>query len=122
MLGGRGGRLGPDLGSIRNERKISELQEAIVNPDKSLRRGYETVEVRLLSGAVVRGTKKNEDTFSIQIMDEKETLHMFLKQDLKEIRAPHKSLMPATGLTPPELNNGLPFLKNPVPGGFEPAE
>jgi cytochrome c oxidase cbb3-type subunit 3 len=45
MFEGRGGRLGPDLSSIRNERKAAELQEAIVNPDKSLRPGYETVEI-----------------------------------------------------------------------------
>ena len=122
MFGGRGGRLGPDLSSIRNERKASELQEAIVDPDKSLRRGYETVEVRLPSGQVVRGAKKNEDTFSIQIMDEKEKLHMLLKQDLKEIKTPHKSLMPAANLNPAERNNVIAFLKNPGPVDLEPAE
>src|SRR5690242_12666856 len=37
MFNGRGGRLGPDLSSIRNERKASELQEAIADPDKSSR-------------------------------------------------------------------------------------
>src|SRR5260370_18641699 len=47
MLGGRGGRLGPDLSSIRNERKISELHEAIVNPTKSLRRVSHTLAFRL---------------------------------------------------------------------------
>src|SRR5262245_35689478 len=88
---GRGGRLGPDLSEIRHERKTSDLQESIVNPDKSLRKGYETVEVRLASGTLVRGAKRNEDTFSIQVMDEKEKLHMFLKKDLKEIKTPHKS-------------------------------
>src|SRR5438132_1656755 len=84
MFQGRGGRLGPDLSEIRHERKTAELQEAIVNPDKSLRRSYETVEVRLASGRLVRGAKKNEDTFSIQVMDEKEQLHRLLKKDLKE--------------------------------------
>ena len=79
MFGGRGGRLGPDLSPIRSERSISELREAIVNPDQSLRRGYETVEARLPSGQLVRGVKKSEDTFSIQIMDEKEKLHMLFK-------------------------------------------
>jgi PQQ-dependent dehydrogenase (methanol/ethanol family) len=116
MFGGRGGRLGPDLSSIRNERKASELQEAIVNPDKSLRRNYETVEVRLPSGQILRGAKKNEDTFSIQIMDGKERLHMLLKQDLKEIKSPRKSLMPAIDLSAAELDNVIAFLKNPGDG------
>src|SRR5260370_11732322 len=122
MLGGRGGRLGPDLSGIGNERKIAELQEAIVNPDKSLRRSYETAEVRLPSGQLLRGVKKNEDTFSIQIMDEKEKLHMLLKKDLKEIKTPHKSLMPATDLTGGELDNVIAFLKNPGPGEAAPPE
>ena len=115
MFGGRGGRLGPDLSSIRNERKASELQEAITSPDKSLRRGYETVEVRLPSGELLRGVKKNEDTFSIQIMDEKEKLHMLLKKDLREIKTPHKSLMPSIDLTAAGLDNVIAFLKNPGP-------
>jgi PQQ-dependent dehydrogenase (methanol/ethanol family) len=122
MFNGRGGRLGPDLSSIRNERKASELQEAIVEPDKSLRPGYETVEVLLPSGQLLRGAKKNEDTFSIQIMDEKEKLHMLLKSDLREIRTPHKSLMPSIELTAAGLDNVIAFLKNPGPPEAPPAE
>jgi alcohol dehydrogenase (cytochrome c) len=115
MIAGRGGRLGPDLSGIRNERKTGELQDAIVDPDRSLRKGYETAEVRLPSGQLLRGVKKNEDTFSIQIMDGKEKLHLLLKKDLKEIRTPRKSLMPATDITGAELDDVIAFLKNPGP-------
>ncbi len=118
MFEGRGGRLGPDLSSIRFERKASQLQEAIADPDKSLRPNYETVEVRLPSGQILRGAKKNEDTFSIQLMDEHEKLHMLLKRNVTEIKAPRKSLMPATDMTGAELDNVIAFLKNPGP---EPA-
>jgi PQQ-dependent dehydrogenase (methanol/ethanol family) len=114
MFSGRGGRLGPDLSSIGGERKASELRDAIVDPDKSLRPGYETVEARLPSGQLLRGVKKNEDTFSIQIMDQQEKLHMLLKQDLRDIKTPHKSLMPATDLTGAGLDNVIAFLKNPL--------
>ena len=51
-------------------------------------------------------------------MDEKEKLHLFTKQDLKEIKKPHKSLMTAPDLTPAELDNVLAFLKIPVPSTF----
>jgi len=115
MFEGRGGRLGPDLTPIRNERKVSELREAIVHPDNSVRRDYEMVEVQLASGGVLRGVKKNEDTFSIQIMDENEKLHMLLKQNLKTIRRARKSLMPAANLTPSELDDLAAFLHNPGP-------
>ena len=68
------------------ERKADrQSAESDLNPDESLRRNYETVEVRLADGRILRGVTKNEDTFSIQIMDEKEKLHMLLKSDLKEI-------------------------------------
>ncbi len=119
MFGGRGGRLGPDVSLIGNERTASEIREAVINPDKSLRRGYETVEVRLLSGQLVRGVKKNEDTFSIQIMDEREHLHMLLKRNLKEIKTSRKSLMPVIPMTADELDNVIAFLKNP--GGSNPV-
>lgn len=122
MFGGRGGRLGPDLGSIHSERTISELREAILDPDKTMRRGYETVEVRLSSGELLRGVKKNDDTFSIQIMDQREKLHLLLKQNLKEIKTPHQSLMPAAHLTAAELDNVLAFLKTPGSSGAVPAE
>jgi alcohol dehydrogenase (cytochrome c) len=70
----------------------------------------------------VRGVKKNEDTFSIQIMDEQEKLYMLLKQDVEEIKKPRKSLMPAAHLTATELDNVIAFLKNPSPGDAAPAE
>src|SRR6185503_15074057 len=86
------------------------VRQAILNPDETIRRGYETVEVRLANGQLVRGVTKNEDTFSIQIMDENEKLHMLLKRDLKEIHRSRKSLMPAARLSPVELENVLAFL------------
>ncbi len=122
MFEGRGGRLGPDLSAIRKERKASELQEAIVSPDKSLRPGYETVEVVEPSGHILIGVKKNEDTFSIQMMDKQEKLHMLLKKEVKQIRTPHKSLMPAVDLNATQLNDLIAFLKNPGPRELPPLD
>jgi PQQ-dependent dehydrogenase (methanol/ethanol family) len=119
MVKGRGGRLGPDLSTIGAERSPSEIRDAIANPDKSLRRGFETVEVRLRSGELIRGARKNEDTFSIQIMDERERLHVLLKRDIQGIDAPKKSLMPTEALPPGDLDNLVAFLKNPATSGFE---
>jgi PQQ-dependent dehydrogenase (methanol/ethanol family) len=132
MFGGQGGRLGPDLGLLmagggggggRRGAPVN-LRQAILNPDETIRRGYETVEVRLANGQLVRGVNKNEDTFSIQIMDEKEKLHMLLKQDVKEVHRSRKSLMPAAKLSPVELENVLAFLAkresvNPPPAAWK---
>ena len=110
MVGGRGGRLGPDLSEIRNERKLSELRKAIRTPDDTLREGYETVEVEFTDGKRVRGTARNQDTFSIQLMDEREKLHRLLKKDLKRVIRTQKSLMPTTSLSAAQTDNLIAFL------------
>ena len=123
MFGGQGGRLGPDLGlPMGGGRRPVNVRQAILNPDESLRRNYETVEVRLSNGRLLRGVLKNEDTFSLQIMDEKEQLHMLLKSDVKQIDKPHKSLMPAPHLTAPELEDVLAFLAKRGQGSAPPVE
>jgi alcohol dehydrogenase (cytochrome c) len=65
---------------------------------------------------------KNEDTFSIQIMDEKEQLHMLLKSDLKQIVHPNKSLMPTPHLTAADLENVLAFLGKTAPASQPAAD
>ena len=37
---------------------------------------------------------RNEDTYSIQILDESESLRAFMKADLESIEKPEESLMP----------------------------
>ena len=46
------------------------------------------------SGERIRGTKKNEDVFSIQIMDLRERIQGYLKADLREVIYEKESLMP----------------------------
>src|SRR5207249_3809303 len=70
------------------------LGEAIRTPSAHLATGFETVSVVTRAGATVTGVKRNEDTFSLQVMDSAETLHFFLKENLKEVTYPRRSLMP----------------------------
>ena len=104
MFGGPGGRLGPDLSRIGEEKPVAELKKAITQPDDSLREGYQTAEVRTADGNVVRGVIKNEDTFSLQMMDEHEKLHLLAKADLKEVKRPQRSLMPAPQFATPRTS------------------
>jgi PQQ-dependent dehydrogenase (methanol/ethanol family) len=110
MVGGRGGRLGPDLSSIKSEKKASELRKAIDNPDENLRQNFETVEVEFQGGEVLRGVAKNEDTFSVQIMDEREKLHLLLKKDLTRVTRTHQSLMPPLKLNWSDVEDVIAFL------------
>jgi PQQ-dependent dehydrogenase (methanol/ethanol family) len=108
---GQGGRLGPDLSRIGEARTVRELQAAISQPHKDLVRGFETIEVRMKNGAEIRGVRKNEDTFSLQVMDEQENLRLLLKKDIASFRLTGKSLMPEAAVSGAQADNIIAFLK-----------
>ena len=105
MIDGKGGRVGPDLSSVGNRRSPEFLAEKIRNPNKNLAPSQmepgkewpydaEAVTVVTRDGKSVRGALRNEDTFSIQIMDLQDGLHSYLKKDLRDVTHEGKSLMP----------------------------
>jgi alcohol dehydrogenase (cytochrome c) len=97
MVNGRGGRLGPDLSRIGASRSHRALTESLRHPDKEIADGYETAIAVTNDGQRIAGIRKNEDAFSLQLMDQQERLHLFVKKDLKEVIHERKSLMPAYG-------------------------
>jgi PQQ-dependent dehydrogenase (methanol/ethanol family) len=121
IFGGQGGRLGPDLTRIAEEKNVTELRKDITQPDESLREGYRTAEVRTADGTVIRGIVKNEDTFSIQMMDEQERLHLLLKAELTQVTHPQRSLMPVPTLSPADVENLIAFLKKTEPSEIGPG-
>ena len=48
-------------------------------------------------GTVVTGRRLNEDTYSVQLIDDRERLHSLLKADLKEFTIVKTSPMPSFG-------------------------
>ena len=56
--------------------------------------GYQPVTIVTRDGQRIRGVKKNEDAFSVQIMDTHERLQGYVKSDLKEMIDEETSLMP----------------------------
>lgn len=96
-VNGRGGRLGPDLSRIGAARARSALLNQIRGANEDLRPGYEPVTLTSPEGRAIRGTKKNEDVFSVQIMDTGERIQGYLKSELKGVRDDKGSLMPKYG-------------------------
>jgi len=92
-VNGRGGRLGPDLSSI-GKWSSQALREAIVKPNDREGREANTIVVRTKEGREIRGLRKNEDTFTVQLMDVAGEYHLLQKKDLAEVRHEEKSLMP----------------------------
>jgi putative heme-binding domain-containing protein len=93
-VGGRGGHLGPDLTRIGSSRSLSALAAKIRTPNRNVMAGFQPVTLVFADGKRVRGTRKNEDAFSIQIMDTAERLQGFRKEDVQEIIREPRSLMP----------------------------
>lgn len=111
--GTRGGRVGPDLGRIGIARSRAALEREIRTPSEWIEPGFEPITMVLNNGQRIRGTKKNEDTFSIQVMDTKERLQGYLKKDVKQLTEEKESLMPVFGrerLSDEELRDVIGYL------------
>jgi len=102
-VNGRGGQLGPDLSRIGSGRPRAGLLRKLRGSSDFIRPGYEPVTIVTREGERIRGIKKNEDEFSIQIMDMRERLQGYLKANLTEVTIDKQSLMPVYG--PDRLND-----------------
>lgn len=103
MVGGRGGRLGPDLSQLLDRQSLDFVIESIRHPDQSIAKGFQTITVIERNGRRIVGVRKNEDTFSLQMMNRDEQLLLLAKENLRSITDEQKSLMPA--FPAPQLSN-----------------
>jgi cytochrome c oxidase cbb3-type subunit 3 len=106
MINGKGGRLGPDLTGTGSARSIDYLVESVRNPNRRLAQGiseamkefsqeYETANVVIADGTKIQGVVLNEDSFTLQMMDSREQIHLFDKDTLKSFEKTRESMMPA---------------------------
>lgn len=115
VVGGKGGRFGPDLSRVGAARPTHHLIESIRDPGKDIPAGYETVTAVLQDGKRITGVRKNEDTFSLQLMDQAEQYHLLLKKELKEVIHDPQSLMPAYGeqtINQKDMQNLIAYLES----------
>jgi cytochrome c oxidase cbb3-type subunit III len=97
MVNGSGGELGPDLSRIGSGRPRAALTKKIRAPSENIRPGYEPVTLVLGDGQRIRAVKKNEDEFSIQVMDMRQRVQGYAKANLTEVVDDKQSVMPAYG-------------------------
>jgi putative heme-binding domain-containing protein len=88
-----GGTSGPDRSAIGATRAFgfgpiapdpALLEQSIVEPNADITPAYRVFQVTPKTGAPVRGTLLNQDTFSVQMLDEAKNLRSFMKSDLKD--------------------------------------
>jgi putative heme-binding domain-containing protein len=99
-----GGRLGPDLSRIGAARAREVLVARIRHGIEIPRPGFQPVTITPESGPPIRGVKKNEDLFSVQIMDTRERIQGFEKDKVQSVVDGTRSLMPLFG--PERVSDG----------------
>ena len=108
MIEGKGGRLGPDLTGVGGSRTRAALIDSVRNPSRRLAWGlteatkefpqeYESVTAVTADGKEIKGVTLNEDSFSVQIMDTSEQIHLLEKNQLKSFQKTRQSAMPVYG-------------------------
>jgi putative heme-binding domain-containing protein len=122
MVNGVGGRLGPDLSRIGAARSREVIEMRIRGGVEGFLPGYEPVTLTPGTGETVVGVKKNEDLFSVQIMDTRERIQGYDKASLKQLQNNPRSAMPAFGanrISESDLDDLIRYLQ--TLRGFDPS-
>jgi cytochrome c oxidase cbb3-type subunit III len=121
-VNGVGGRLGPDLSRIGAARSREVLELRIRGGVEGFLPGYEPVTLTPQEGQAVIGVKKNEDLFSVQVMDTRERIQGYDKAMLKEMQNNPRSAMPPFGsnrISESDLDDLIRYLQ--TLRGFDPS-
>ena len=111
-VNGRGGVLGPDLSRVGVSRSAAMLTRDIRDASAIVAPGYQLVTLVKADGTQVRGIRKNEDAYSIQIMDLREGLQGYLKSGLREVVSEKRSAMPDySRLSDADVSDVVAYLK-----------
>jgi len=113
MVGGEGGFLGSDLSDFGRHHSPAQVRLAILRPNDHLSPGKEAVAVITRDGGRWEGIVRNEDNFSLVLLDTKGVFHLLMKSELAGLeRRPH-SFMPddyGSRLSPSELDALVSYL------------
>jgi putative heme-binding domain-containing protein len=110
-VNGVGPRTAPDLSDVGSSRSAAALQRSITDPTSEMIPIDKPVLIVTKDGKTYHGRRMNEDTFTVQIIDDKEQLLSFTKADLKQYEVGKTSPMPAaTGLTGGEQADLIGYL------------
>jgi quinoprotein glucose dehydrogenase len=111
-LQGLGGEVGPDLTGIGKRQKRDYLLNSILDPNKDIAKGFDTMVLALASGQLYSGIVKSEDSKQLHLITA-EGQHLDIPKDQIEERQRGKSAMPediARHLTKRELRDLVEFL------------
>ena len=94
-VAGTGSRVAPDLTAIGNMLSPGVLERTLLDPTGMMLPYNRSVRAVTQDGEVIIGRRLNEDTFTVQLIDEQERLLSLDKADLREFTVIKTSPMPS---------------------------
>ena len=94
-INGVGPRLAPDLSDIGAARTPSALQRSLLEPSAAMWPINRPVRIVTKDGREIKGRRLNEDTYTVQLLDDQERLVSLDKADLKTYELGKVSPMPS---------------------------
>jgi putative heme-binding domain-containing protein len=94
-VNGKGPRVAPDLGDIGTLRTADLLHRKLIDPADNVLPANRGVRAVTNDGKTINGRRLNEDTYSVQIIDEHERLVSLDKSSLKEFTVLKTTTMPS---------------------------
>ncbi len=111
-VNGIGPRVAPDLSEIGAVRQGAQLYRSLTDPVTQMMPINRPVRIMTRDGRTIRGRRLNEDTYTVQVIDEQERLISLDKSEIRELDAAKASPMPSASksLNADELSDVLAYL------------
>jgi len=111
-VGAQGSRVAPDLSDIGAMRSPGSLVRSLTDPTSQMMPINRPVRAVMRDGRVINGRRLNEDTYTVQLVDDQEKLVSLVKADLREYTILTVSPMPSfkDRLTEDELADVVAYL------------
>jgi putative heme-binding domain-containing protein len=111
-VAGQGPRSAPDLSDIGIIRAPAVLERSVRDPSSALLPINRPVRIVMRDGRTILGRRLNEDTHTVQLIDEHERLVSIVKKDVRSLDVARESAMPAYAgtLTDNEIADVVAYL------------
>jgi cytochrome c oxidase cbb3-type subunit III len=111
-INGKGPRSAPDLSRVGALRTADALERSIVDPAGANQFENRSVRAVTRDGRTINGRRLNEDTYTVQLIDDQERLVSLTKTDLREYTVIGTPMMPSSKgtLSPQDISDVVAYL------------
>lgn len=94
-IDGKGSRIAPDLSAVGLKRRPGQIQTSLTDPNKVTMPINRPITIVTKNGHTIHGRRFNEDTESVQLMDEQGNMLSIQKADMRQYDISRTSDMPS---------------------------